>query len=87
MNTSFYTEETTHTHINSICFFEYDAEYPMQRHSTGSYVSNTKNIFFTVRSVSTVGNYDYMFSYYFYMDGSIKARNHPSQSNLTLPQI
>ncbi|KAK4494552.1 hypothetical protein PRZ48_013908 [Zasmidium cellare] len=72
MNTSFYTEETTHTHINSICFFEYDAEYPMQRHSTGDYVANTKNVFFTVRSVSTVGNYDYMFSYYFYTDGSLK---------------
>lgn len=83
MNTSFYTEETTHTHINSVCFFEYDAEYPMQRHSTGQYVSNTKNVFFTVRSVSTIGNYDYMFSYYFYMDGSIKVNlTHQSPSRV-----
>ncbi|KAK5165228.1 uncharacterized protein LTR77_009326 [Saxophila tyrrhenica] len=72
MNTSFYIDETTHTHINSICFFEFDADYPMQRHSTGTYVANTKNVYFTVRSVSTVGNYDYMFSYEFYLDGSIK---------------
>lgn len=42
MNTSFYVDEETHTHINSICFFEFDADYPMQRHSTGSYVANTK---------------------------------------------
>ena len=33
----------------------------MQRHSTSSYVSSTKNVYFTLRSVSTVGNYDYMF--------------------------
>ena len=72
MNTSFYVSEETHTHINSICFFEYDASYPMQRHSTSSYVASTKNVFFTVRSVSTVGNYDYMFSYEFYLDGSIR---------------
>ena len=55
MNTSFYTSETTHTHLNSVCFFEFDADYPMQRHSTSEYVANTKNVYFTVRSVSTVG--------------------------------
>lgn len=43
----------------------------MSRHSSGEYVAATKNIHFTVRSVSTVGNYDYMFSYTFFMDGSI----------------
>lgn len=31
----------------------------------------TKNIFFTIRNVCTVGNYDYQFSYEFYSDGSI----------------
>ncbi|KAK4540507.1 hypothetical protein LTR36_009145 [Oleoguttula mirabilis] len=72
MNTSFYVSETTHTHINSVCFFEFDADYPMQRHSQSTYVANTKNVYFTVRSVSTVGNYDYMFSYEFYYDGSIR---------------
>jgi primary-amine oxidase len=71
LNTSFYVTETTHTHINSICLFEYTADYPMQRHSTSKYVSATKNTYFVIRSVSTVGNYDYMFSYSFYMDGSI----------------
>ncbi|KAJ5745952.1 membrane copper amine oxidase [Penicillium odoratum] len=71
LNSTFYEDETTHTHIHSICLFEYDADYPMQRHSSSYYVSVTKNVYFTVRSVSTVGNYDYMFSYSFYMDGSI----------------
>jgi primary-amine oxidase len=71
INSSFYVAETTHSHINSICLFEYDADYPMSRHSTASYVAATKNIYFTVRSVSTIGNYDYMFTYTFYMDGSM----------------
>lgn len=71
LNSSFYNAETTHTHVDSICLFETEAHYPIQRHSTSRYVSATKNIFFTIRTVCTVGNYDYMFSYEFYMDGSI----------------
>ncbi|CAJ2507483.1 Uu.00g086690.m01.CDS01 [Anthostomella pinea] len=72
-NSTFYVDETTHTHLNSICLFEFSADYPIQRHSTSDYVSGTKNTFFSVRSVSTVGNYDYMFTYSFYLDGSITA--------------
>ncbi|KAF4554230.1 Copper amine oxidase-like protein 5 [Elsinoe fawcettii] len=71
LNSSFYVSETTHTHLNSICLFEYDADFPMQRHSTSNYVSVRKNVYFTVRSVSTVGNYDYAFSYTFSQDGTI----------------
>lgn len=71
MNTSYYAGETIHTHPSSICMFEFDTGYPIQRHTTFSYVSVTKNIVFVVRSVSTVGNYDYLFDYEFYLDGSI----------------
>lgn len=71
LNSSFYVSETCRTHVNSICLFEYDADYAMQRHTNGQYVSITKNTYFTVRYVSTVGNYDYTFSYSFYLDGSI----------------
>jgi Cu2+-containing amine oxidase len=70
LNTSFYVSETTHTHLNSLCLFEFTADYPLQRHSTSNYVSATKNTYFTIRSVSTVGNYDYMFSYSFYLGKS-----------------
>ena len=55
--------------VKSLCIFEFDADYPIQRHS---YTSNTKNIYLVVRTISTIGNYDYMFSYEFYMDGSIQ---------------
>lgn len=71
LNTTFYESEETHIHPNSLCLFEYDAGYPIQRHLTSTYVSATKNIFFVLRSVATVGNYDYLFEYSFQMDGSI----------------
>ncbi|KAL1637202.1 hypothetical protein SLS56_000861 [Neofusicoccum ribis] len=71
LNSTYYTDETTHTHVDSICLFESTADYPIQRHSTRGYVSVTKNVFFTVRNICTIGNYDYMFSYSFYMDGSL----------------
>ncbi|KAL4807301.1 copper amine oxidase [Aspergillus unguis] len=71
LNTSFYKDEETHTHIDSLCMFEFDADYPLARHSTSESVSVTKNVYFTLRTVSTIGNYDYMFSYNFHMDGTI----------------
>lgn len=57
----------------SICVFERDAGFPISRHGKKSeYVSVTKNNILVVRSISTVGNYDYMFDYSFYYDGSIE---------------
>lgn len=72
LNTSFFVEETTQTHPNSICLFEFEKDYPIQRHSTTTYLSVTKNIMFILRSVATIGNYDYQFTYEFYQDGAIK---------------
>ncbi|PWY75610.1 amine oxidase catalytic domain-containing protein [Aspergillus eucalypticola CBS 122712] len=71
LNTSFYESEATHTHIDSLCLFEYDADYPIQRHTNPSYVSTTKNIYLILRPVSTIGNYDYTISYTFHLDGTI----------------
>lgn len=71
LNSSYYVSESLLIHVNSICLFEYDADYPIQRHTTADYVSVTKNIYLVVRAISTVGNYDYMVSYTFYMDGSM----------------
>ena len=71
LNTSFSAGETSHVHPSSICIFEFDTGYPIQRHTTESYVSVTKNIALIIRTISTIGNYDYMFDYEFYLDGSI----------------
>lgn len=71
LNTSFYITETTHTHLDSICLFEVDTDYPLSRHTAPNYITITKNIKFVIRSVYTIGNYDYLFSYSFLRDGSM----------------
>ncbi|CAH0000091.1 unnamed protein product [Clonostachys byssicola] len=71
LNSTFYVSETSRTHINNICVFEAESDFPLARHSAAKYVAATKNIKFVVRSISTLGNYDYLFSYTFFMDGSL----------------
>lgn len=71
LNSSFYVSETTHTHLDSMCLFEVDVDYPLSRHTAPNYVTTTKNVKFVIRSVYTIGNYDYMFSYSFFRDGSM----------------
>ena len=71
MNVSFFASEVSHTHPNAICLFEYDPGYPIARHITESYTTVTKHADLILRSVATVGNYDYMFEYAFHIDGSI----------------
>lgn len=61
LSSSLYSEETSVTYLDNICIFEFDADFPIQRHTNTVFASSTKNIYFTVRSVSTVGNYDYLF--------------------------
>lgn len=61
-------------HRNAICLFEYTADYPLQRHTTNSYRSVSKNTYFVVRTVAVVGNYDYTIDYTFYLDGSIEIK-------------
>lgn len=53
---TWHADELSKTHPMSICLFETDMGYLMQRHSSSDYVSATKNIAFVVRSVATVGN-------------------------------
>ncbi|KAF7361133.1 Amine oxidase [Mycena sanguinolenta] len=72
LNATFHASEISTTHRNNICLFESDPGYLMQRHSTSQYLALTKNIVFTLRSVSTVGNYDYSFDYVFALDGSVE---------------
>jgi primary-amine oxidase len=54
--------------------FEADVNYPIRRHFAfaQNYTSVAKNIVFTVRWIATVGNYDYLFDYSFFYDGSIE---------------
>lgn len=60
------------TYTDTFCLFEYPKDFPINRHQFSDYYHATKNIAFLVRSVSTVGNYDYQTTYEFYYDGSIQ---------------
>ncbi|KXJ85223.1 copper amine oxidase [Microdochium bolleyi] len=72
LNTTQTTKETSYTQSDGVCLFEMDKGYPIQRHGWAGYTGATKNIGFTVRAVYTIGNYDYMTSYEFSLDGSIE---------------
>jgi primary-amine oxidase len=60
------------TYAGAFCLFDFQKDFPINRHlSYGAYYHGTKNIAFMVRSLSTVGNYDYMTTYEFHYDGTI----------------
>ena len=64
----------TFTNKNAICIFEFTSDAPLQRHTAESHVTVSRNTYLVVRSVSTVGNYDYTIDYLFYLDGSIEVK-------------
>jgi primary-amine oxidase len=74
LKTSYSEAGYSFTNKDSICLFEQDAGYPLQRHTSRDFITVTKNTVFTLRFVSTVGNYDYNFDYNFYLDGSIEVK-------------
>jgi primary-amine oxidase len=62
------------TRENSICVFEYTADHALQRHTSDKHVSISRNTYLVVRSVSTMGNYDFTIEYLFYLDGTIEVK-------------
>ncbi|KAF3766181.1 amine oxidase catalytic domain-containing protein [Cryphonectria parasitica EP155] len=59
---------------NNICLFEFTSDYLLARHTAQHSVTVSRNTFLTLRSVSTVGNYDYTIDYNFYLDGAIEVK-------------
>ena len=73
LNATFSMDGHAMTTSDAICLFEYDPGYPIHRHSSPEgFTSAAKNIMFTVRTIATVGNYDYLIDYEFFLDGSIE---------------
>ncbi|KAH9918725.1 copper amine oxidase [Epithele typhae] len=75
-----YLPATTHnfegsiTRERAVCVFEHDSARPITRHTgymKGEFGA-TKGYQLVVRSISTVGNYDYLFDYIFQLDGTIE---------------
>lgn len=62
------------TNKNSICLFEYTADYLLQRHTSQYQVTVSKNTYLLMRYVATVGNYDYTIDYIMYLDGTLEVK-------------
>ncbi|KAG1906828.1 amine oxidase catalytic domain-containing protein [Suillus fuscotomentosus] len=60
----------------AICIFEQDSGRPISRHLgfEQSEFGAVKGYQLVIRSVATVGNYDYLFEYIFHVDGTIEVR-------------
>jgi primary-amine oxidase len=75
LNATFSEGNSTRTQGDAICVFEFDAGYPIRRHSfspAAPHTSVAKNIMFTIRTISTIGNYDFLIEYSFFYDGAIE---------------
>ncbi|KAM0748227.1 amine oxidase catalytic domain-containing protein [Meredithblackwellia eburnea MCA 4105] len=79
---SLYLPVTVHTSMGSVsrnravCVFERESGRPLSRHfgEAKDEMGATKGFEFVVRSISTVGNYDYLFDYTFQLDGTLEVR-------------
>lgn len=74
LSTSYHFGEDTVVNKNSICVFEHTADHPIQRHTSTTRVTISRNTYLVVRFVSTIWNYDYTFDYIFYLDGTIEVK-------------
>jgi primary-amine oxidase len=62
LDMSYHREGRMWTNRNAICVFEYTSDAPLQRHTSAFGATVSRNTYLVVRSVSTVGNYDYTVS-------------------------
>ncbi|XP_067825012.1 amine oxidase [copper-containing] 3-like [Heptranchias perlo] len=72
---------------NSICIFEQNREIPLRRHYSSwytlpSYGGLTDSVL-VIRSISSLGNYDYVFDFIFHHNGVIETKVHPTGYALT----
>ncbi|KAH0843678.1 hypothetical protein AYO21_05463 [Fonsecaea monophora] len=74
LDMSYHRGGKMYTNRNAICVFEYTSDAPLQRHTSAFSATVSRNTYLVVRSVSTVGNYDYTIDYIFYLDGSIEVK-------------
>lgn len=64
---------------NSICVFEHDIGRPLRRHFSDFFHNSyggMANSALVIRSITAIGNYDYIWDFIFYQSGSVEARVH-----------
>src|SRR5688572_4679034 len=76
LNTTYSQGETIFHQPGNICIFEADIGTPITRHAERQYLQSTKGSKLVVRMIATVGNYDYLWDYGFYVDGTITVDAH-----------
>ncbi|XP_017343906.1 retina-specific copper amine oxidase [Ictalurus punctatus] len=69
----------TQLYSNAICVFEHDVGRPLRRHFSdffqNSYGGLTNSALY-IRSITAIGNYDYIWDFIFYQSGTVEARVH-----------
>ncbi|KAM4691289.1 amine oxidase [copper-containing] 3-like [Rhinophrynus dorsalis] len=64
---------------DSICIFELNSGLPLRRHASGLgsfYYGGLTSTVLVIRSIATLGNYDYVFDFIFYQNGAIETKVH-----------
>ncbi|XP_043954960.1 retina-specific copper amine oxidase [Gambusia affinis] len=64
---------------NSICIFEHNMGQPLRRHFSDFFHTNyggMVNSALVFRTITAIGNYDYMWDFIFYQSGSVEAKVH-----------
>ncbi|KAL4660474.1 primary amine oxidase, liver isozyme-like [Arapaima gigas] len=64
---------------NSICIFEHDTGRPLRRHFSDFFqysYGGMGNSVLVFRTITAIGNYDYMWDFIFYQSGSVEAKVH-----------
>ncbi|KAL7379405.1 hypothetical protein ABVT39_027232 [Epinephelus coioides] len=64
---------------NSICIFEHNMGQPLRRHFSDFFHNSyggMVNSALVVRTITAIGNYDYMWDFIFYQSGSVEAKVH-----------
>jgi primary-amine oxidase len=72
------TTQQAYTQDSAVCLFETDIGTPITRHNNPVWAQATKGSQLVVRMVATVGNYDYLWDYGFFVDGTITVDAHAS---------
>ncbi|XP_064171012.1 retina-specific copper amine oxidase [Anguilla rostrata] len=69
----------TKTFRNSICVFEHDEGRPLRRHFSDFFSNSYGGVVNSVlvfRTITAIGNYDYIWDFIFYQSGSVEAKVH-----------
>ncbi|XP_075033530.1 amine oxidase [copper-containing] 3-like [Mixophyes fleayi] len=78
---TYYLLDSDHWVLNkgSICIFELNSGMPLRRHFStlgSNYYGGLANTVLVIRTIATLGNYDYVFDFIFYQNGAIESKIH-----------